>query len=82
MLLGALCERSAGVGECELEAWVQAETVMLSVMGKEVPAAMIYRISDWVQVAKYLLTTWYAEPRRRRMMAMYDPLEDANFSVR
>jgi len=67
-----------------LEAWVQAETVMRSLTGnsKEVRAAMIYRISDWVQVAKYLSMTWHAEPRCRRMMAMYDPLEEANISVR
>lgn len=43
---------------------------------------MIYRISDRIQIAEYLVMTWNAEPHRRRMIAMYDTLEDANFSVK
>ncbi|UBH06490.1 hypothetical protein K8P10_002001 [Leucobacter sp. Psy1] len=64
--------------------YVQIETDVWAIMrnSTEVPAAMIYRISDRIQVAKYLVMTWNAEPHRRRMIAMYDTLEDANFSVK
>lgn len=64
--------------------YVQIETDVWAVMrnSTEVLAAMIYRISDRIQVAKHLVMTWHAEPHHRRMIAIYDTLEEANFSVK
>lgn len=64
--------------------YVQIEADVWACMrnSREVPAAMIYRITDQNQVAKYLVMTWHPEPHRRRLVAMYDTLVDANFSVK
>ncbi|MBO2989718.1 hypothetical protein [Leucobacter tardus] len=61
---------------------MQIETDVWAVMrnSPDVPAAMIYRISDRIQVAKYLVMTWHAEPHRQRMIAMCDSLEHVNVS--
>lgn len=71
-------------GQRERMPYVQIETDVWAIMrnSKEVPAAMIYRIADRVQVARFLVMTWHAEPHRRRLIAMYDTLEDANFSIK
>lgn len=45
------------------------------------PAAIIQRITDQRQVAQFLVLTWHPEPYRRRLIAMFDTLEQADRSV-
>ncbi|UOQ57258.1 hypothetical protein MUN78_16635 [Leucobacter allii] len=64
--------------------YIQIETDLWAVMRdpEEHPVAMIQCIMDRQQLAKFLVLTWHPEPHRRRLVAMYDSLEEANRSVR
>ncbi|WP_449277982.1 hypothetical protein [Leucobacter sp. GX24907] len=48
---------------------------------RDQPAAMIRRITDRNEIAKYLVLTWHPDPHRWRLIAMYDSIEEANGSV-
>lgn len=68
----------------EAQPCVQIETDLWAVMryNLEQPAAMIVRISDQNQIAKFLLMTWHPDPSRRRLISMHDSLEEANTQVK
>lgn len=70
--------------ERERQPYVQIDTDLWAVMreSKEQPRAMILRIADRQQIEKYLLLTWHPEPHRRRLIAIYDTLQEANHAVR
>lgn len=43
---------------------------------------MIMRVTDRQQISKFLLLIWNPEPSQRRLLSMYDTLEDANEAVK
>jgi len=46
------------------------------------PAAIVHRITDVGEVARFLVLQWHLDPAKRRMTGIYESLKEADDSVR
>lgn len=61
---------------------IDADTWAVMRDSSEHPVALIHRITDHTEVAKFLVLAWHPVPHERRMLSMHDTIEEANRSVR
>lgn len=46
------------------------------------PAAIVQRVTDIGEAARFLVLRWHVDPAKRRMTGIYESLKDADYSVR
>lgn len=60
---------------------LDADTWIIMRYPKDHPVAVVQRVTDFENAARFLVFKWHPDPAKRRMTGIYVSLEDADNSV-